>query len=237
MSAIQVFQFQGHSVRIAAADPNAPEWVAADVCEALEIAKSRDAIARLDDDEKGRPAIVDTPGGPQEMATVTEPGLYSLIMRSRKPAAKSFQRWVTHEVLPSIRRTGSYGAPALDLAAVAGAVAAILLPQVKALLGTPVEARAAVTKSQADGIRADLRWLAVQLHRGAPATSLAGWRSKRDLRLRNRADYPRGPGNGWDNLPVSKLDQVRKALDEMRADVADLVNPARQLRLTSAEAQ
>jgi prophage antirepressor-like protein len=233
MSAIQIHSFRGHNVRIAVANPEAPEWVAKDVCDALELTNSRKKLAELDADEKGV-TICDTPGGAQEMATVTEPGLYSLIMSSRKDSAVEFKRWVTHEVLPSIRRTGSYGAPALDLAAVAGAVAAILLPQVKALLGSPVEARTAITKGQADGIRSDLRWLAVQLHRGAPTTSRAGWRSKRDLRLRNRVDYPRGPGNGWDNLPASKLDQARKALDEMRADVADLVNPARQLVLTKA---
>jgi len=52
-----------------------------------------------------------TPGGPQEVLIVSEPGLYSLIMKSRKPIAKPFQRWVTHEVLPSIRKTGEYKTP------------------------------------------------------------------------------------------------------------------------------
>lgn len=233
MSAIQIHSFRGHNVRVAVANPDAPWWVAADVCEALAIGDVESALRRIPEKHKGADTIR-TPGGDQTMLTVSEPGLYRLVMTSRKPEAQPFIDWVTEEVLPSIRRTGSYGAPALDLAAVAGAVAAILLPQVKALLGSPVEARTAITKGQADGIRSDLRWLAVQLHRGAPTTSRAGWRSKRDLRLRNRVDYPRGPGNGWDNLPASKLDQVRKALDEMRADVADLVNPARQLVLTKA---
>lgn len=53
--------------------------------------------------------VNDTPGGKQEMSIVSEPGLYSLILRSRKPEAKAFKRWVTHEVIPSIRKTGSYG--------------------------------------------------------------------------------------------------------------------------------
>lgn len=60
----------------------------------------------MDDDEKGIDSI-DTPGGRQEMSTVSEPGLYSLILRSRKPEAKRFKRWITHEVLPSIRRTAA----------------------------------------------------------------------------------------------------------------------------------
>jgi prophage antirepressor-like protein len=64
----------------------------------------------LEDDEKGT-AIVSTPGGEQEMLTVTEPGLYRLLSKSRKPIAKRFQRWVFHQVLPSIRKTGSYSLP------------------------------------------------------------------------------------------------------------------------------
>lgn len=85
-----------------------PLFVAKDVCEMLGIGKYRDAISTLDDDEKGCPVIVDTPGGPQEMATVNEGGLYHLIFQSRKPEAKQFRKWVTSEVLPSIRRFGYY---------------------------------------------------------------------------------------------------------------------------------
>lgn len=87
--------------------PESPMFVAADVCAVLEIANSRDAIAALDDDEKGV-ALTDTPGGRQQMQAVTESGLYHLIFKSRKAAAKRFRRWVTDEVLPEIRRTGTY---------------------------------------------------------------------------------------------------------------------------------
>lgn len=81
-------------------------------CRALELTGDPGQHTRnLGEDEKGV-SIVDTLGGPQEMATITEPGLYKLIMRSRKPAAKAFTRWVTHEVLPQIRKTGSYALPA-----------------------------------------------------------------------------------------------------------------------------
>lgn len=112
MNSIVKFEFEGHPVRLANQDPEAPEWIAKDVCEALEITPDHVhmALKSLDDDEKGS-SIVATPGGPQEMATVTESGLYALISRSRKPAAKRFRRWVNHEVLPSIRKTGGYVEP------------------------------------------------------------------------------------------------------------------------------
>lgn len=85
----------------------APAFVAKDVCLALGIGKYRDAVSTIDDDERGS-VLVDTPGGKQQMTTVTEPGFYKLVMRSRKPEAKAFQRWVTHEVLPALRRDGAY---------------------------------------------------------------------------------------------------------------------------------
>jgi anti-repressor protein len=84
-----------------------PWFVAKDVCAALGFTHQTDATKHLEDDEKGV-TICQTPGGPQKMLTVSEPGLYSLIMRSRKPEAHAFKRWVTHEVLPSIRRDGGY---------------------------------------------------------------------------------------------------------------------------------
>ena len=84
-----------------------PWFVAVDVCNALGIANSRDAVKRLDTDEKGV-VLTDTLGGKQELATVSEPGLYSLVMGSRKPEAKNFKRWITHEVIPSIRKHGAY---------------------------------------------------------------------------------------------------------------------------------
>ena len=83
-------------------------FVAKDVCDVLEISKYRDALGRLGADEKGCPVRVGTPGGPQELSTVNESGLYTLILRSDKPIAKKFRRWITHEVLPQIRKTGRY---------------------------------------------------------------------------------------------------------------------------------
>lgn len=93
-------------------DMNGEPWfVARDVCECLELGNPRTSIALLDEDEKGVHTM-DTPGGAQEMSIVSEAGLYSLILRSRKPEAKAFKRWITHEVLPAIRKHGGYLTPA-----------------------------------------------------------------------------------------------------------------------------
>ena len=82
-------------------------FVAKDVCDCLEITKHRDAISRLDSDERGAVKL-DTPGGKQDIAAINEYGLYSLVLSSRKPEAKDFKRWITHDVIPAIRKTGSY---------------------------------------------------------------------------------------------------------------------------------
>jgi len=87
-----------------------PWFVAADVCRALDLGNSRMALTRLEDDEKGV-ILTDTLGGKQEMSTVNEPGLYSLVLGSRKPEAKAFKRWITHEVIPAIRKHGMYATP------------------------------------------------------------------------------------------------------------------------------
>lgn len=112
MSGIKIFEAEAFGqVRVVDVDGE-PWFVAKDVCECLELGNPRTSIALLDEDEKGVHTM-DTPGGQQEMSIVSEAGLYSLILRSRKPEAKAFKRWITHEVLPSIRRTGQYGGYAL----------------------------------------------------------------------------------------------------------------------------
>lgn len=88
-----------------------PWFVAQDLCDILDIQwKGSGTLGYLDEDEKGS-AKCSTPGGPQEMMVINESGLYTLIMRSNKPAAKKFRKWVTGEVLPSIRRDGFYVHP------------------------------------------------------------------------------------------------------------------------------
>lgn len=108
MSNIQVFEnSEFGKIRAMRGEDGEPMFVAKDICAALEIKNSRDALARLDDDEKGV-VLTDTPGGEQQMQAVNEAGLYVLVLGSRKPEAKAFKRWVTHEVLPAIRRDGGY---------------------------------------------------------------------------------------------------------------------------------
>ncbi|MCF8568009.1 Bro-N domain-containing protein [Alicyclobacillus tolerans] len=96
----------GWNVRVVMFDGE-PWFVAVDVCKALNIANPTRTLSRLDDDEKGLHSVK-TFGGVQDLNTVNEAGLYSLILTSRKPEAKSFKRWITHQVLPSIRKTGEY---------------------------------------------------------------------------------------------------------------------------------
>lgn len=110
MNGLQVFSYEGNEVRTVKKGSDIL-WILKDVCGILGIEKYRDAAARLDDDER-EPLLVDTLGGRQEMIAVTESGLYSIILLSRKPEAKKFKRWVTHEVLPTIRKHGAYVTPA-----------------------------------------------------------------------------------------------------------------------------
>lgn len=105
-----VFQFTP-SFQLRVIDIHGQPWfVAADVAEALDYRMASDLTRFLDDDEKGT-QIVRTPSGDQMMTIINESGLYSAILRSRKPEAKRFKKWVTSEVLPAIRKTGQYTAP------------------------------------------------------------------------------------------------------------------------------
>ncbi|MFF0055602.1 BRO family protein [Streptomyces microflavus] len=101
-----------------------PWWLARDVADVLELGNMHSSLALLDEDEKGVHSV-ETPGGAQQAAIINEPGLYSLILRSRKPQAKAFKRWITHEVIPSIRRTGSYSAAPREMTKLEALQAAI----------------------------------------------------------------------------------------------------------------
>ena len=88
-----------------------PWFVAADVCRALDILNPRDATARLDEDEKNTVVLTDGNRGNPNVTIINEPGLYALVLGSRKPEAKAFKRWITHEVIPAIRKNGAYLTP------------------------------------------------------------------------------------------------------------------------------
>lgn len=106
MNSMRVFNYRESAVRTVEKGGE-PWFVLKDVCGVLSIANSADVSSRLDNDEKGVGQI-DTPGGMQNVTLINESGLYNVILRSDKPEAKPFRRWVTREVLPTIRRTGTY---------------------------------------------------------------------------------------------------------------------------------
>lgn len=104
MNEIQTFQNEEFGLIRAASIDGEPWFVAKDVCDALELTNPSVAIRSLDEDERAKFNL----GRQGETNIISEPGFYKLVMRSRKPEAKAFQRWVTHEVLPSIRAKGGY---------------------------------------------------------------------------------------------------------------------------------
>lgn len=108
MQNLTVLKYEQQEIRTVLIE-NEPWWVLNDVCRVLEISNNGNVSSRLDDDEKGVHTM-DTPGGKQEVTIISESGLYNTILISRKPEAKKFKRWITHEVLPTIRKTGTYTA-------------------------------------------------------------------------------------------------------------------------------
>lgn len=104
MNDLQIFIYSGAQLRTIQ-QPDGLWWVLRDVCEVLGLSNPTVVASRLEDDERAKFSL----GRQGEAIIINEPGLYSVILRSDKPEAKAFKRWVVHEVLPSIRKTGSYG--------------------------------------------------------------------------------------------------------------------------------
>lgn len=113
MNEMQTFVYSGAEVRTVRKD-GTPWFVLKDVCQVLDLGSPHKVAERLDPDEKGR-NLIPTPGGSQETTVISESGLYNVILRSDKPEAKPFRKWVTAEVLPAIRRSGGYIAGQNDL--------------------------------------------------------------------------------------------------------------------------
>jgi len=109
---LQIFEFENKEVRFVGTAER-PEWIAQDVCDVLGNGSASNALRNFDSTEKGM-CTIHTLGGSQEMLTVKESGFYRLVFNSRKPIAESFKRWVFHEVLPSIRKTGAYSVPSVS---------------------------------------------------------------------------------------------------------------------------
>ena len=110
MKQLQPFVYGGQDVRTAVIKGEL-WWVLKDVCAVLELTTPARVAERLDEDEVSQTHLTDSIGRQQETLIINESGLYNVILRSDKPQAKAFKRWVTHEVLPSIRQTGGYNLP------------------------------------------------------------------------------------------------------------------------------
>lgn len=110
MKEVIPFNYGAYEIRVIRDENGEPFWIAKDVCNVLDIVDTSQAVDRLDDDEKLLRTLYVSDQN-REVWLVNEAGLYTLIIRSNKPEAKQFKRWITHEVLPSIRKTGSYLVP------------------------------------------------------------------------------------------------------------------------------
>lgn len=120
-NSIAIYNFNQNQIRTTQIDSE-PWFCLADCCAALEIKQNRDTATRLSEKGVGKTDIL-TAGGKQQITIINEPNLYRLIFRSNKPQAQAFADWVYNEVLPQIRKTGSYGTPApVDMKAIGGAV-------------------------------------------------------------------------------------------------------------------
>ena len=217
MTELQVFQFQGREVRTVRSEAGT-RFVAADVCRELAIENNRNVIARMPADEKGV-QTVDTLGGPQEMAVVTEPGLYRLLFTSRKPEAEVFRRWVLHEVLPTIRQTGSYATANATVNQVhfgPGQHVVTTVEALRQLAGTGSGEALGRVYSIRDKIR--------ELWPNAPTKeATAAWRRVcTELLLRNRTPIPMGPAkNAEFGVFAEDVDLVVAAVT---AEVAEWVD-------------
>ncbi len=109
---LTIFNYGEEEIKVMMDEKGNPRWIASEITDILGIVRSRDAVSRLDDDEKADAVLNRTSSNGviqnRNITIINESGLYSLILSSRKPQAKAFKRWITHEVLPAIRKTGGY---------------------------------------------------------------------------------------------------------------------------------
>ncbi|MEU6899496.1 Bro-N domain-containing protein [Streptomyces virginiae] len=247
MSALQAFTFEGAEVRTALIDGE-PWWIANDVCAALGIANVGNALARLDEDERSSIRLADgSPGNPNR-SIVNEPGLYTLLLRSDKPEAKKFKRWVTHEVIPAIRKKGSYEAPSpapaqREITAAAGAlpyreqaeILAILRPALPEPYATAtakvILARAMGERPELDPSETPLYAATFLAEKGHKAKTVAKFQSGFGQRVSNaylkrhgrRPEKIAGPaGSRIDTVAVYTAED-QPLLEQVYAGMADLI--------------
>lgn len=207
---LDVFTYTDRQVRTVLIDGE-PWFVARDILDILDL--NRSSVALLDDDERGVHSM-DTPSGEQQVAIISEAGLYSLILRSRKPEAKPFKRWLTHEVLPQIRRTGQYGnalpasfAEALELAA--QQARAIEAQEAALALAAPkVDAFDALMSAEGD-YKMDAAAKTLFEDTGLGRNKLYAWLRQRGVLMSTNAPYQEYVNRGWFRVHVGSYSDAR----------------------------
>ena len=206
----QTFNFMGTDVRVVMKDEE-PWFIAKDVTDVLGFRNASDAIRTLDSDEKDT-HIVRTLGGAQEMISISEAGMYTLALRSRKPQAKPFRRWVTHEVLPAINRTGSYAIPQTQLQ-----TAAQIIDQI---CDDPITCTVLSTKIAARIKPSIVTDIALQASREALLLNTT--------RI-NKIDHD------VERIVRNQLD-ISRQLDDLNRQIRELKRPAKNYRIVAVEA-
>jgi hypothetical protein len=248
--AVERFTFEGAEVRALVIDSE-PWWVAVDVCSALTLSDPRKSIALLDEDERNTVPVADSLGRQQQTYIINESGLYSLILRSRKPEAKAFKRWITREVLPQIRKHGRYEAPPTppqprEITAAAGplpykeqAEVVVLFAKAGVLPESYATATAKIIVARAMGERPELEASETPLYaatflaeKGHKSKTVAKFQSGFGSRVSNR--YFKVHGRRPEKIPGpagSRIDRVavyteddRPILDQVYAEIVDLIN-------------
>ena len=233
---LQLFSYNSQQVRTVVQDGE-PWFVAKDVCDILEIKDVSMATQSLDDDEKGTSKI-GTLGGMQTMTTISEPGLYALVLKSRKPEAKQFSRWVRHEVLPSIRKTGSYSirytSPALPPGAVDGAktifeTAGLKDNQLSLALDKIYRRHIGYSALEAG----DVELIAPTAHQVLTPTNIGerfGLKAHCVNKILAEAGFQRKMANSWEALPLGEPYAVMVDVGKRQGDGT----PVRQLKWDSS---
>lgn len=206
-----------------------PWFVAADVCRALDITNPRDAVKRLEDDERMTVDLTDCHskqrGGAQKLNAINEPGLYSLVLASRKPEAKAFKRWITHEVIPAIRKTGAYAVPGTPM--MTAEQAAVLLESMHAFMQNQSEFLVCASKVL-DAMNAftDVSQKLVQAVIDAKAIPSAG--EKPAPKPEQAKDKPKAvPANQHVSDGAITLEEAALRLGTTRKNVCDALRVAR----------
>lgn len=183
MNELRVFNYQSNEVRTVEVNGE-PHFVLKDVCAVLGIVDHKVTARRLDGDEVCQIPLIDSMGRNQETTVINESGLYSVILRSDKPEAKPFRKWVTSEVLPSIRKTGGYGNPQFSS----------LSPQTQALINMELrqnkieaeqrEQKQTVADLSEDQQKTKAVVLSALSSFAAPPTDEERWRTETNRRIR-----------------------------------------------------